>query len=216
MLNFTPAHASNSMSKTDHAIQRLLYSLLSLPALFLFTGTAAAEETRYAFMLQNDIFAGSDGGGYTNGIALSQIRSVSRGEDAVEPQWLLAPVTALFGLGPATLTLSSINQLMVTPADITRKVPDPADSPYLGALSYRAAQVSVRGEIADMLAFNIGMIGPASGARQTQTLFHRITNSDKPEGWDYQVRKRALIGIDAIAPTASRLATWETNILQAT
>jgi hypothetical protein len=167
-----------------------------LPALLLLAASAHAEETRFSATLQNDIFAGSDGGGYTNGIALASMRNTAPGESEIKPQWLLAPVTSLFGLGPATLTMSSLNQMMVTPADLTRKVPDPADSPYLGALWYRAAQVSVHDEIGNMLAFNIGVIGPASGARQTQSLIHSITGSDKPQGWDYQVHKRALLGLE--------------------
>lgn len=167
-----------------------------LPALLLLAGSARAEEAYFSMTLQNDIFAGSDGGGYTNGVSLARIRSAAPGEDAIAPQWLLAPVTSLFGLGPATLTVSSLNQMMVTPADLTRKIPDPADSPYMGALWYRAAQVSVQGDVADMLALNIGVIGPASGARQTQTLIHRLTGSDKPQGWDYQVHRRALLGIE--------------------
>lgn len=167
-----------------------------LPAALLLVGSVRAEKTRLSVTLQNDIFAGSDGGGYTNGIALSRIDTVSPGEASVKPQWLLSPVASLLGLGPATLTLSSLNQLMMTPADLTRKMPDPADSPYMGALWYRAAQVSVRDDVADMLALNLGVIGPASGARQTQTLIHQITGSDKPEGWGYQVHRRALLGVE--------------------
>ena len=167
-----------------------------LPALLLLATAAHADETRFSATLQNDIFAGSDGGGYTNGIALASMRSTSPGEASIKPQWLLAPVTAWFGVGPAVLTLSSLNQMMVTPADLSRKIPDPADSPYMGALWYRSAQVSVKDEVADMLAFNIGVIGPASGARQTQTLIHNITGSNKPQGWDYQVHRRALLGLE--------------------
>jgi hypothetical protein len=167
-----------------------------LPAMLMLAASTHAEETRFSLTLQNDIFAGSDGGGYTNGIALASMRSASPGEASIAPQWLLAPVTSWFGVGPATLTLSSLNQMMMTPADLTRKIPDPADSPYMGALWYRSAQVSVQDDIADMLAFNIGIIGPASGARQTQTFIHSITGSDKPQGWDYQVHKRALLGIE--------------------
>ena len=166
-----------------------------LPLLFA-TTAASAEETRLSATLQNDLFAGSDGGGYTNGIALGYQRNTAPGEAAIAPQWLLAPVTGLLGLGPATLTLSSLNQVMVTPADITRAVPDPADAPYLGALWFRAAQVSVQGEIADTLAVTLGMIGPASGARQSQVLIHHLTGSDRPQGWDYQVPNRALAGIE--------------------
>jgi hypothetical protein len=175
-------------------------SALALPLSLLFLlgapASASAEESRLLVGLQNDIFAGSDGGGYTNGIALAHLRNTSAGEAAIAPQPLLAPIASWLGVGPASLTVTSLNQLMVTPADITRKVPDPADAPYLGALWLRAAQVSVQGDVADMLAVNIGMIGPASGARQSQRFIHRVTGSKRPEGWDYQVGNRPMIGIE--------------------
>jgi hypothetical protein len=171
-------------------------SILALAAVAVLAAPAAAEETHLSVMLQNDAFAGNDGGGYTNGIALSRLRTAAPGETSIRPQWLLAPLAPWMGLGPATLALSSLNQIMVTPKDITRAVPDPADAPYLGALWFRAAQVSVQGEIADMLAIDLGMIGPASGARQSQVFIHHLTNSDRPQGWDRQVPNRPLAGID--------------------
>jgi hypothetical protein len=170
--------------------------LLCIAMLALAAAPAGAEETRLALMLQNDVFAGNDGGGYSNGIALSAMRSASPGEPAVAPQWLLAPVAPLLGLGPATLTVSSLNQTMVTPSDITRKIPDPADTPYIGTLWFRAAQVSVQGEIADMLALNLGVVGPASGAKRSQILIHSLTHSERPQGWDSQLSNRALVGVD--------------------
>lgn len=179
---------------------RLRTAVVSLPlaALVLLGASAyaSAEESRLQVALQNDIFAGSDGGGYTNGNTLALLRNTSAGEAAIAPQPLLAPIASSLGVGPASLTVTSLNQLMVTPADITRKVPDPADAPYLGALWLRAAQVSVQGDVADMLAVNVGMIGPASGARQSQRFIHRVTGSERPEGWDYQVGNRPMIGIE--------------------
>lgn len=186
------------MTQRLPAIARAIRFLLACTAAAAasFAPPASAEEQRLGLTLQNDIFAGSDGGGYTNGIAVNYLRSPGAGETSVAPQWLLAPVAPLLGVGPARLTVSSINQIMVTPADITRKVPDPADAPYLGALWFRAAQVAVEGEVADMLAVNLGMIGPASGARQSQTFIHRITGSDRPQGWHYQVANRPLVAIE--------------------
>lgn len=171
----------------------------STAAAVAFSPLSSAEEQRLGLTFQNDIFVGSDGGGYTNGLAVNYLRSPGPGASSVAPQWLLAPIAPLLGVGPATLTVSSINQIMVTPADLKRNPPDPADAPYLGALWFRAAQVSVHGEqaaVADMLAVNLGMIGPASGARQSQTFIHRITGSDRPQGWDYQVGNRPLVAIE--------------------
>jgi len=173
---------------------RISLALFTLGALA--TTTAAAEERHLAIMLQNDVFAGHDGGGYTNGLALAYLRSTAPGEAAIAPQWLLAPVAPLLGMGPATLASTSLNQIMITPRDITRRQPNPMDAPYLGALWLRAGQVSVQGDIADTLTINLGMIGPASGARQAQTFIHRVTGSSRPEGWDSQVSNRALFGVE--------------------
>jgi hypothetical protein len=190
-------------------------SALALPLSLLFLlgapASASAEESRLLVGLQNDIFAGSDGGGYTNGIALAHLRTTSAGETAIAPQPLLAPIASWLGVGPASLTVTSLNQLMVTPADITRKVPDPADAPYLGALWLRAAQVSVQGDVADMLAVNIGMIGPASGARQSQRFIHRVTGSERPEGWDYQVGNRPMIGIERYRAVRVAWGNWQSS-----
>jgi len=170
--------------------------LFAIAVSALMAAPAVAEDAHLSLLLQNDIFAGNDGGGYSNGIALSYLRTAAPGETSIQPQWLLAPVASWLGLGPSTLTLFSLNQTMVTPADITRKVPDPADAPYIGTLWFRAAQVSVQGEIGDMLAVNLGMIGPASGARQSQIFIHHLTHSDRPEGWDAQLGNRVLFGVD--------------------
>ena len=174
---------------------RLSVALLTLGALAA-AGTARAEEKHLAVMLQNDVFAGTDGGGYTNGLAVAYIRSTTPGETALAPDWLLAPVAPWLAVGPAAMTSISLNQVMITPRDITTKEPNPMDAPYLGALWVRAAQVSVHGDVADMFSLNLGMIGPASGARQAQTFIHRITGSTRPQGWDSQVSNRLLYGIE--------------------
>ena len=175
---------------------RIAAALLTLGVLAGAPPAADAEERHLSVMLQNDVFAGHDGGGYTNGLAIALLRSTAPGETEIAPQWLLSPVAPLLGMGPATLTSTSLNQIMITPRDIARKDPDPMDAPYLGALWVRAGQVSVQGAIADTLTVNLGMIGPASGARQAQTFIHRVTGSTRPEGWDHQVSNRFLFGVE--------------------
>jgi hypothetical protein len=177
-----------------HSAARFSVALFTLGALSV-TATAA-EEQHLSVMLQNDVFAGHDGGGYTNSLAIAYLRSAAPGTAAIAPQWLLAPVAPLLGMGPATLASTSLNQIMITPRDITRKDPNPMDAPYLGALWVRAGQVSVQGDVADTLSVNLGMIGAASGARQAQTFIHRITGSSRPEGWDSQVSNRLLYGVE--------------------
>lgn len=185
----------------------LVAGLFALGALSL-AANAGAEERHLALMLQNDVFAGNDGGGYTNGFALSYLRSAASGEAAIAPHWLLGTVAPVLGVGPATMAVTSLNQIMVTPRDISRKIPNRMDAPYLGALWLRTGQISVRDDVADILTVNLGMIGPASGARQAQIFIHRITGSTRPEGWDSQVSNRALFGVERyralrLAPAAT-------------
>lgn len=164
--------------------------------LFFASIPAKAEETRLSMMVQNDVFVGSDGGGYTSGITLSHLRSVAPGEASIAPLPVLGTVAPWLGVGPATLTRFSLSQILVTPQDITRKDPDPLDAPYVGALWLGAGQVSVDGNVADMLGLRLGVLGPAAGGRRSQTLIHRLIGSDRPEGWDSQGPTRLLLGVE--------------------
>ncbi|WP_090313497.1 lipid A deacylase LpxR family protein [Duganella sp. CF517] len=157
---------------------------------------AGAEEGRLSLMVQNDVFVGSDGGGYTSGITLSHLRSVAPGEASIAPLPVIGTVAPWFGVGPAALTRFSLSQILVTPRDLTRKEPDPLDAPYLGALWLGAGQVSVDDNVADMFGVRLGVIGPAAGGRRSQTLIHRLIGSDRPEGWDSQGPTRLLLGVE--------------------
>lgn len=164
--------------------------------LFFSCAPVRAEESRLSLLVQNDVFVGSDGGGYTSGIALSHLRSVAPGEAAIAPLPGLGALAPLLGVGPAALIRVSISQIIVTPRDITRKKPDPSDAPYVGALWLGAGQVSVRDETADIVGVRLGVMGPASGARRSQTLIHSLIGSDRPQGWDTQGPTRLLVGME--------------------
>lgn len=178
--------------------RRAIAFLLGAAVLALQLFRPAFAELHYgALALQNDLFLGHDGGGYTNGIFLSSIRMPSSGEQGVAPPGLFSgAVAGWLGLPGATLSASSLGQVMVTPKDITRRDPDPRDAPYIGALMYRSAQVHVHGDVADMAALSVGVMGPAAGAEQAQKLVHRIVGADRPEGWHTQARNKLLLGVE--------------------
>lgn len=147
-------------------------------------------------MVQNDAFVGSDGGGYTSGIALSHLRNVSPGQASIAPLPVLGTIAPWLGVGPAVMTRFSVSQIMVTPRDLTRKEPDPYDAPYVGALWVGAGQVSARDNVADLVGLRIGVMGPAAGGRRSQTWIHRLIGSDRPQGWDSQGPTRLLLGVE--------------------
>lgn len=157
---------------------------------------AFAEERFASVLFQNDFFFGHDGGGYTNGIFASSMRVTSLGESSVEPPLLMKPIAGWLGLPQATLASSTLGQIMVTPRDYTLRTPDPSDAPYIGVLMFRSAQVYVHDDIADMAAVDLGVIGPAAGAEQTQRFVHRVVGADRPQGWDSEVSNKMLVGIE--------------------
>jgi len=162
-----------------------------------FTLPAWATDTFGSMVWQNDVFIGQDGGGYTNGLFLSQLRMASPGEDNIEPPMIMRPLLNALGLPRPTLTALSLGQMMVTPRDIARSTPDSTDAPYIGALLVRSTYVTVQGPNVHMLALNVGVIGPASGAKETQRFIHKVTGSTEPEGWGSQISNRGLLGLEA-------------------
>jgi len=182
-----------SRQRTAHLPYTVLGAAL---AAFLIPIPAAAERVLISTAFQDDFFFGHDGGGYSSGLFISRLRAASPGEDGVAPPWLLSPIVGLLGMPRATLAATSLSQIIVTPRDISRSEPDPSDAPYLGALSLRSTQVQVQDDVADMLALDLGTIGPASGAAQTQRFVHRLIGSERPQGWDKQVSGKVLIGLE--------------------
>jgi lipid A 3-O-deacylase len=173
-------------------------ALLAAAAIALASpGRCAAEDNYASLALQNDFLLGNDGGGYSSGIFASALRVASAGEGGVTPLWLFAPVGNWLGLPKPTLASALLGQVIVTPADITRTTPDPNDAPYVGALLFRATQVYARSDVADMVSLDLGVIGPASGAAQTQRFVHRLTGSKPPQGWHTQAPNRLLLNLEA-------------------
>lgn len=172
----------------------LLFALLMA---FVSPTPVAAEESFGSVTYQNDAFFGHDGGGYTNGIFVSKVRVASPDESGVEPPLLLKQIVSWLGMPQSTLASSSLGQIMITPREIDRRNPDPNDVPYVGMLAFRSTHVFVHDNIADMLALNLGVTGPASGAAQTQRFVHRVIGSTRPEGWDSQEHNKALVSIES-------------------
>lgn len=82
----------------------------------------------------------------------------------------------------------SLMQVIITPDNILRRKPDPADYPYSGALfvsrslhsSNPVTKLSLQTE------WVVGVMGPPSLAQETQKLIHRVIGAQPPRGWAYQ------------------------------
>lgn len=157
----------------------------------------------FSFYLENDLFYNTDRN-YTSGIKLSWVSPDLKDftSEKCLPA-LLKPaeqkIRELLLLDPFTGALSrnvvvSIGQEIYTPGDRTRRDLIRDDRPYAGwlylGLGYnkRFRAFSPWVERLDSTELRLGMIGPASFARQAQDLVHDVRGFPRFVGWNNQLR----------------------------
>ncbi len=135
---------------------------------------------------ENDAFAGSDRY-YSNGVLLSLTHTGS--------SWLDSLADRLpWGEGRRTVGYD-LAQIVITPSDTGRSVPDPLDRPYAGVFS-AGVTLHVENENAcQSLRVCAGLVGPGSLAERTQRDVHRLLGFGHPLGWDYQLRNEPVFDI---------------------
>lgn len=138
---------------------------MTLAALAL---AAASQSGFVTLTLENDFFAGYDRH-YTNGLQVA---------------WTSGPDVVY-----------AIGQRIYTPADTGRELPDFADRPYAGWLYGLADIRRQHGEATDHLTITAGIVGPASGARQTQSAAHRLLQEEQSRGWGAQLKNEPTLGL---------------------
>ncbi len=153
--------------------------------------------------LENDTFTGTDQH-YTNGLKFSWLSAdlVDWGQKG----WRKTLVELLPFVnrpdGQKNLGLA-LGQNMYAPRYIEVPNPDPADRPYAGWTYLELAFVSKTQSIADILSFQIGLIGPHSLAEDSQRIIHKWTSSTVPRGWAYQLHDE--VGVNVIYERRWRL-----------
>lgn len=161
---------------------------LLVGSLLVSSAPVFAERNWFSASWENDLVAGKDGGGYTNGIYFSLGQRNDPGEEITQSPLLTLPLAWMVDDDPTyAYKLHSLGQAMVTPEDITKEIPDPADAPYAGLLYLRSTYVVVKNDFSDHVATLVGIVGPSSRAEQTQKFVHKVVGSEQPKGWDYQL-----------------------------
>ena len=160
---------------------------------------AEGEDERFCstvnLYLENDLFGETDQH-YTNGIRFSCVSQdlSSYLKDPDLPDWVREANHRLrfFHSLKDAETLQrnlviSAGQLIFTPGekDISTLIED--DRPYAGYLYLGFAYHIRDREQLDTLELNVGMVGPASLAEDTQDLIHEVRDIDKFQGWDHQL-----------------------------
>jgi lipid A 3-O-deacylase len=156
---------------------------------------AQAEAPRFAsFTFENDFFAGYDRH-YTNGMQLAFLADL-----AAAPEFLRHSAPFAWSADPSVVV--AIGQRIYTPSNTDIDPPDPSDRPYAGWL-YLMADVRTRAApTIDHLTITAGMVGPGSGAHQTQDFVHRVLGEVESKGWETQVRNHAtfMVGFERAWP----------------
>jgi len=148
----------------------------------------AQEERWLAVTLDNDVIVRQDRH-YTSGFQIA----FPLGRNTLP--------TALRGSNDSDIVVA-LGQRIYTPTNITLASPDPADRPYAGWLYLLADMTTRSGHSIDHITASLGVIGPASLARGTQDLIHKVLNQVPPKGWDAQLKNEPalLLGCDRAWP----------------
>jgi hypothetical protein len=81
----------------------------------------------------------------------------------------------------------AMGQNLYTPEYFSSPLPQPDDRPYAGWLYAELSVTTHRPGIEEMLAVNLGVVGPAALGEQAQKLIHELTNDSEPAGWRHQL-----------------------------
>jgi lipid A 3-O-deacylase len=165
--------------------------------------TAAGLEGGWSFTVraENDLPANSDRY-YTNGASILFSHCIDD-RDMRWPGILALPGLSEWGvLGQ----VHDLGQIIVTPADTQRSLPDPRDRPYAGLLY--AGIGWQRWWHDDYAGFKLitGVVGPPALARQMQTAVHRLIDSPLPRGWRHQLATEPIL--NAVYERRRRVLAW--------
>jgi len=167
---------------------------LPLAALLLFAASShAAEpiagEMERQLLIENDQLLGEDDG-YTSGISYGWSYSGADVFESHTPAWIRKWGERLYisRLADRNRAISyGVVQQIYTPSRTGDEHPDPGDRPYAGLLWWETSWHAFNETRSDRLLLELGLVGPASGAKQTQNYIHKLTGADKAQGWDEQL-----------------------------
>lgn len=154
----------------------------------------------WSFAFENDIFVGDDDG-LTNAFGFQLGRAAfDRFTPENLPDWLYEFVGDTYinlADGRKRGVVYVFGQAMQTPEDIQSSEPVLGDLPYAGLVFASASFYAAGQQRSDRLTLVGGMVGPVSLAAESQSLIHRMTGSDIPNGWDNQIDYEPVFMVEA-------------------
>ena len=145
------------------------------------------------FTFENDAFGVAEptDDGYSNGIGYVWGSTDIASFDKIDmPDWLRS-ASGWSYINQAEQGQYSVSygiiQGMFTPSDLDTDQLVVDDRPYAGVLLWQAKLRHYDNDIATSLALNLGVVGPASLAQETQSMIHAVIDARDPQGWDNQL-----------------------------
>lgn len=157
----------------------------------------------YQFTFENDILSIMDvsDDGYSNGGSIAWGRSNYSDFNSIEmPSWIrfLSDWDYINQGAAKQYSISyGVSQSIYTPTDLSQSALIEDDQPYAGTLLWHTKIRNYGDNRANSLGLDIGMVGPASLAEETQIFIHKKLDSEPPQGWDNQIRNELVFRIDA-------------------
>lgn len=167
-------------------------SLLLFPLFLNATASAAAPESdgTVTLYVENDAFADTDRD-YTSGVKLSWS---SADLDNLSDSPYASPFLPLFNILPyinerdyQKNLVFSLGQNIYTPENTEAYGLIEDDRPYAGWLYLGLGVVWKDAHVRNALSLDIGMVGPASLAQESQDFIHDLLDEESPNGWDNQL-----------------------------
>lgn len=187
-------------------VKLLLYKFVpfclvfSLVILLPSVSAALPDAVYISFTLENDLFTTNNRDRhYTNGFRLSLISDAYREFTEENSSNLMRKAFGSLDLvsaeGYERSITYGVGQIIVTPEDISKKAAQPDDLPYGGLLYWFYSFNGQKNGRGQSLTLMLGIIGPSSGAEETQKFVHRISDSDKPRGWGNQLKDEPALNL---------------------
>jgi hypothetical protein len=148
----------------------------------------------FRFEFDNDTFLGSDDA-FTAGWSFQLHSPLDDTWGPAYAKWIgRVPGLGDDGRGGRIVRWAvGLNQIILTPADISIEAPQPNDVPWAGILDVTVSWSAYDNKRLAVLQAFAGCMGPCSGAESVQKFVHEdLGFGQTPEGWDNQLVNQAL------------------------
>lgn len=195
-------HPKNIWRSTPRITCLFQAVLTGLTLILLVVQPVNLQADVWSFFWENDLLVGSDDH-YTNGIGLAWFTDKMCSDELshLEKEYgnfmrnLVGSLPYVHLEQCQQLAGIKVFQQIITPTDTSEEDLIEDDVPYAGYLSFTFLLMTQREESVSRYHFNLGVIGPNSGAETTQKSFHRLIGNDGPRGWKHQLKTQYTMGI---------------------